>query len=572
VTIRRIAISYSRFSHPHQRDGDSLDRQKKAFKSFCKIHNLTPLAKRYEDCGRSGYSDAHRKKGELGQLIEAAKAGEFEPGTVIVAEAWDRLGRLRPDKQTELIAELLKTGMSIGVCRLNDIFTEEDFGSHKWTVLSTFIMLAYQESKQKGERVSSAWAGRRERAKEGVIFSRRVPAWLEVRNGKIVPIAEYVAIVQHIFALAANGYGKKRIIQTLVAEGIKPFGGGSHGEGGVKWASSYLEKILCDRRALGEYQPRKTDKTTDGELIPNYFPRVISDEQFNLARAGMGKRRKKVRGRDRKYVNVFRGLLKDADGDGFLLNNSASTDKPKLALVNAAGFAGRGKSVSIPYHVLETAILGQLREVTVESILPTPTTPTPCRVEVLRAKLKNIRADMASLQADLKETYSKALATVLRDKEQDEIRIAGELQDELAASARPTARAWEQLPSLVDALREHGDEARLKLRGVLRSVTDEIRLLLVRRHSWTLAAVQFFFVGGATRHYLVATQYAGFNRPGGWCCPPSPYDAVHDPAELDLRRPDHARLLESRLAAMDLDTLLAAMQAQSGLNGGSEAS
>jgi hypothetical protein len=168
--------------------------------------------------------------------------------------------------------------------------------------------------------------------------------------------------------------------------------------------------------------------------------------------------------------------------------------------------------------VFETAILGQLREVSVDSILPAPTAPVPSRIEVLRAKLKNIRADLAGLQADLKESYSKALATVLRDKEQDEIRIAGELQDELASSARPAARAWEQLPSLVDALREYGDEARLKLRGVLQSVTEEIRLLLVRRHSWTLAAVQFFFVGGATRHYLLATQFAGFNRPGGWWC------------------------------------------------------
>jgi DNA invertase Pin-like site-specific DNA recombinase len=555
MSTRRIAISYSRFSHPNQRDGDSLERQKQAFRSFCKAHNLTPLAKRYEDCGRSGYSDAHRKKGELGHLIEAAKAGEFEPGTVIVAEAWDRLGRLRPDKQTELIAELLRTGVAIGVCRLNDIFTEDDFGTHKWTVLSTFIMLAYQESKQKGERVSEAWVRRRDRAREGKILSRRLPSWLKLHNGEPAPIHERVAIVQRIFALAGGGCGKSRILKTLAAEGVQPFGGG---RGVAKWTHTYLDKILRDRRVLGEYQPRKQDGTADGAAIPEYYPRVVSDEQFNLARAGMGMRRKKVQGRDSKHVNVFRGLLRDENGDGYLLNNFATAARPKLSLVNMAGFEGRSKMKTIPYHVFEEAILGQLREVPVDSIMPAPAAPG--NVEVLRAKLKSVRADIANLQADLDEAYDKNIAAVLRGKTKEEERVAGDLQDELAANARPAEKAWEQLPSLVDMIREHGDEARLKIRGVLRRVVEEIRLILVRRHSWTLAACQFFFAGGATQHFLLATQFAGFNRPGGWRCGPAPYDDVHEPGSMDLRRPEDAEALAVVLGRLDLEQLTAEVE------------
>src|SRR5207237_7614929 len=118
------------------------------------------------DRGRSGYRGEHRSKGRLGKLIEAAKDGAFDPGTVVVIEAWDRLGRLRPDRQTELVAELLRTGVSIGVCRLDDIFSEDDFGSHKWTTLAVFIQLAHQESKQKAERVAASWELRRKRARE----------------------------------------------------------------------------------------------------------------------------------------------------------------------------------------------------------------------------------------------------------------------------------------------------------------------------------------------------------------------------------------------------------------------
>src|SRR5690242_12251633 len=104
---RRLAVSYSRFSDPSQSQGDSEGRQDAMFKTFCQLHNLTPLSEVYADRGRSGYKDEHRKKGRLGELIAAAKDGKFEPGTVIVIEAWDRLGRLRPDKQTDLVAELL---------------------------------------------------------------------------------------------------------------------------------------------------------------------------------------------------------------------------------------------------------------------------------------------------------------------------------------------------------------------------------------------------------------------------------------------------------------------------------
>src|SRR5262245_7177559 len=146
-TTRRLAVSYSRFSDPIQAQGDSEDRQERLFRQFCQRHDLTPLAEVLADRGRSGHNAQHRKKRRLGQLVAMAKDGRFEDGTVIVVEAWDRLGRLRPDKMTALVAELVQTGLGIGVCRLDDIFTESDFGTHKWTTLAVFIQLAFQESK-----------------------------------------------------------------------------------------------------------------------------------------------------------------------------------------------------------------------------------------------------------------------------------------------------------------------------------------------------------------------------------------------------------------------------------------
>jgi len=540
MVARRIGISYARFSDPNQADGDSIERQEKAFRGFCTRHNLTPLSQGYADRGMSGFKGRHREKGELGQLIAAAEAGAFEKGSIIVVEAWDRLGRMIPNKQIKLIEELLVTGIHIGICRLDDVFTMEDFGTHKWAILSTFVMLAYQESKQKADRVASSWAARRSRAKEnGAIMTGLKPAWLEIVNGTFRPVPEAVAVVRRIFELSAAGNGHARIIRALDADGIASLGSKD------LWSHGYIRKVLTDRRVLGEL------KLKDGTVLPTYYPRVIEDDLYNLARSGQVTRRKKGQ-RDRQHVNTFQDLFKNAlDGEGFYLHNRATAGKPQLYLYNVSAARGRGRHTGIPYHVFEEAILGKLTEIKPDDVLSKEQGAS--KADVLRAKLKNIRADITGLQADLKEGYSKGLAAVLRDKEQEEERIAGLLQDELARTVRPAERAWEQLPGLIDLIRRHGDEARLKIRPVLRSLVLDARLLLLRRDPWTLAAVQFFFHGGAVRQYLLTYRQASRSRPAAWGLLDFKRTGQKPlPAVPDLRDPEQARRFAERLQALDL--------------------
>jgi DNA invertase Pin-like site-specific DNA recombinase len=552
-----MAISYSRFSDPKQAKGDSEGRQDRMFREFCRRHNLTPLAEVFADKGRSGYKDEHRRKGRLGQLVAMAKDDRFESGTVIVVEAWDRLGRLRPDKQTALVAELVQTGVSIGVCRLNDIFSEEDFGTHKWTVLSTFIMLAFQESKQKADRVASSWKARRERAqKTGALLTGRIPAWLKVVNGKRVPIPERVATLKHIFKLAADGYGRARIIRTLIDEGHKPFGDSG------KWTRPYVAKILNNRTALGELQPRKDDGTPDGPVLKGYYPAVITEEEYLLARAAQEGRRGRGGHRDRRYVNVFQSLLVHArDGEGFVLHNHGTAAKPQLQLVNAAGMAGRAKTATYPYPVFEEALLSQLAEVGPREVLPREDGSAD-RASVLRARLVGVRRDIANLQAELKEGFSKSLVAVLRQKEDEEEDVAAQLQEEMAKSVRPAERAWEDVRSLAGLVREGGDAARLKLRPVLRRIVEAIWVLTVPHGCRRLAVVQVRFAGDDVemREYLIDYNPAGGNRPGWWRVA-SMRSPVYDPkspayaglAPFDLSDPQGVWMVENALSVSDED-------------------
>ncbi len=573
-STRRLAISYSRFSDPKQAKGDSEDRQQELFREFCGRHNLTPLTEVFADRGRSGYKDEHRKKGRLGQLLAMAKDDRFEPGTVIVVEAWDRLGRLRPDRQTDLVAELLRTGVSIGICRLDDIFTEDDFGTHKWTTLAVFIQLAYQESKQKAERVARSWEQRRKRTRqaweqlrkgirqEGQLLTSRLPAWLELAGKEVRLIPERAAAVKRIFQLAASGHGHTRIVATLEREKVPPFGkvvvreGRSRSQFSGKWTRPYIALVLNDRRAVGEFQPRKMDDTPDGPPLAGYFPAAVTEEEFLLARAGQERRLGKDKAgrvlvaRQGKYVNLFKSLLTHArDGEGFVLHNKGSGGAPALVLVNATGNGGRGKCYTFPYHVFEREVLYRLTELDPREVLPREQ-EAPSKTEVLRARLANVRADVAGLQSDLKQGYSKALAAVLRERETEEERLAGELQEELARSIRPAEKAWQELPTLVNFVSQGGDEARLRLRPVLRRIVEQIVVLIVRRDSHQFLAAQVHFAGGSHRDYLIYYQPAAYRRAGGSWSRSFGAAGVRD--GLDLRNPEHIPRLEKGLANLDL--------------------
>jgi DNA invertase Pin-like site-specific DNA recombinase len=525
VIMRRLAVSYSRYSSPQQDKGDSMERQEELFRAFCRRHDLAPLGEIYADKGRSGYKDEHRKKGRLGELIAAAKDGRFEPGTVIVVEAWDRLGRLRPDRQTELVAELLRTGVSIGVCRLDDVFSEGDFATHKWTTLAVFIQLAFQESLQKSDRVADSWRRRRERAREdGRLLTSRLPAWVEQSKEGLRLIPDRTEVVRRIFALAAEGYGDARIVQTLTREGVPTFGevvvreGRSRSQYRGRWTRTYIRKLLNDRRATGELQPKTIDGKAAGAPIANYYPAAVGEDDFLLARAGQDARRvgPKGKGRQSRHVNVFKGLLTHArDGQSIVLYNSGPRGLPRLTLANITGIEGRSRRYTIPYLAFEEAILGRLRELDPREVLPRDE-PAP-RVDVLRARLAAVRADLARLEEDLKAGYSKALGRVLRAKEEEEEQAGRDLQDELARSVRPAARVWGELPGLVEMIRtaDDPDAVRLRLAVALRRLVEGIVALPMKAAALQFWAVQVRFAGSeARRDYLVARLPPGRGRAG----------------------------------------------------------
>src|SRR5262249_51530013 len=159
---------------------------------------------------------------------------------------------------------------------------------------------------------------------EGLVTSR-LPAWLEVRDGKIVLIPDRAAVVRRIFGMAGGGYGLASIVKRLTAEKVPVFGecvvrpGMKRSACSGVWVRAYVAKILKDRRALGEFQPRSKNRKSNGPPILDYFPRVVTEDEFEQARAGARERQTKP-GRLTAHINVFSGLIRDArDGSTYFV-------------------------------------------------------------------------------------------------------------------------------------------------------------------------------------------------------------------------------------------------------------
>src|SRR5262249_24640434 len=138
-----------------------------------------------------------------------------------------------------------------------------------------------------------------------------------------------------------------------------------------KWQAAYVNQLLNDKRVTGEFQPRTADRKPAGEGIPDYYPVIITREEFALARSGREQRKHERATRQRRHINVFKSLLVHArDGEALVLHNKGKASAPQLVYINMAGRAGRGTCYTIPAVGFDDAVLDLLKELTVEDVQP----------------------------------------------------------------------------------------------------------------------------------------------------------------------------------------------------------
>jgi DNA invertase Pin-like site-specific DNA recombinase len=548
-----------------QEKGDSIRRQTEMRDAYIKRKGWTLSEQTYKDLGVSAFKGKNALVGNLAEFLKAVHSGAVKQGSVLIVESLDRISRQGIDEGYEIVKRILKSGIILVTLSPEREFDVSATKSLSKGALEIQLILerAAEESERKSDRIKAVWSAKQSKARENpksVIVAGCLPAWIERHDGKLRLIPDRAKVVRRIFKLAASGYGRSRIVQALEAEGIPPFCG-------EKWAHCSIGFILTDRRALGEYQPRKVSdnkRLKNGEVIPDYYPAVVTEQEWLAARAGMGLRRRKISGRpwteaeDKKvrdlsqpisrlardlkrtraavhqrrttlgltvkqnrgdngnFINIFSGLIRNArpPHDTYIVVSRMDGNGPSKALLNSAHAGGLGKCYLFQLAPFEKAILEALRELDPRDILPPADDAAPDEVKQHQDALAGLEVELAEAAAFMEDHgFSATIGKRIKELEAKKTELAAQLQDAQARATCPAAAAWEEYGSLLDAMEKAPDrkDARLRLKNALRRIVSEIRLLVVP-HGWErLAVAHFYFVGGGWRDYLIMYRPARSN-------------------------------------------------------------
>jgi DNA invertase Pin-like site-specific DNA recombinase len=315
----RLAYSYIRFSSPEQKKGDSKRRQLEACEAFCQKHALIlETSRSFYDEGKSGFRGKHRTEGALGRFIKLVEDGRVPVGSVLIVEAFDRLGREDTLTAFNLFTSLLKAGVDVVTLVDGQWFSRETINRN---IGQLFISLgavwhAHDYSAVLATRVGNAWAQKQKLAREErKPMTKSCPGWLRMSEGRrgyeVIP--ERVKTVKLIFWLTLRGWGRERISRLFNRHLDRVPVWGSRKNKAEAWHYSYIEKVLHSRGVLGEFIPhtaRGADRKPTCEPIKDYYPAVIDEKTFlRVQNRGPG-----PRGPRRDHaVNLFQGLLFDGD-------------------------------------------------------------------------------------------------------------------------------------------------------------------------------------------------------------------------------------------------------------------
>ncbi|HEY7309477.1 MAG TPA: recombinase family protein [Gemmataceae bacterium] len=573
------AYSYIRFSTPEQAQGDSLRRQTERAREYCARRGWRLNEATYRDLGVSARKGKNALVGNLGEFLKAVESGAVKKGAALIVESLDRITRQGIDEGYDLIKRILKSGI-----RLVTFSPEREFdvsatkGLCKGALeIQLILERAAEESERKEERNSAAWRNKlacaREkrlqppRKKSGEItmaITNSLPAWVTVHEGKVVLIPERASAVRLIYQWAREGLGIYRIVQRLCDERVPTIGRTG------KWTRSYVTKILSERSVLGEFIPKnKAGKPTGEPAITDYYPAVVTEDEYYAAQRGKQSRRvdaPKVHGKDdeiralwdagmtkvahiarrlevcrmvvysalrrlglrepkkknpstRRKVHLFTGLLGHAlDGDTFYVGSANG----KHVLINTMGGDGRKKGgfVCFPLDIFERAVVGLLSEVPASEFLDKKDGVQ--ELQALEGEEGDLRQRIALQDATMEEFKkpedAPLKAAAYRDKLKLEARlkeVQGKLPAARAATKQTRMASWQETKTLLDKLAGNSsDTLRAQVRDRLQRDIRDMWFLPLRQGHERLCLLQVNFKGGGCRHFVICYRpiWAGRNR------------------------------------------------------------
>jgi hypothetical protein len=378
---------------------------------------------------------------------------------------------------------------------------------------------AFNESATKSLRGREQQKKLRKAAADGTPIHKVFPAWLRLSKDKktIVTIPEKAAVVRLVYQWASQGMGINPILGRLHREGVRPIGRSG------KWCHSYVAKLLADRAVMCEYQGHSTEdgrRVKVGDPVPDYFPAIVSKEEWFRVRAAVTTRGKKERGRRGHGVaNLFTGLIRDArDGQAMHLTYSGhSRVNNSHVLVSYGVRNGVPDAVDkpFPYDFLEHAFLKLVRELKAEDFRPRPEGQRASELAGLEARERELQASVDAMKQHVREKgASEPVLELLDQFEAERKKVAADMEALRAADDRPEVLAETQsMAELHDATTgEERELLRMRIKAKVKQLVAEMWLVAWDVGNRRLVELQIFFTNGQVRQMFFEWVRKGAGR------------------------------------------------------------
>lgn len=544
--------------------GDSRRRQTEASEVYAREHGLSlDTSLNLEDLGVSAFRGKNATEGALAGFLAAVKSGKVPVGSTLIVESLDRLSRDQITNALTQFLSIINAGITVVTLLDGMTYNIESVNANPGSLMMSIVIMmrAHEESASKSNRLRQTWAKKRSDASEDKKpISSRCPAWLELTKEGYRVIEGRDILVQRIFRMTAEGHGKRSIANEFNAEGVAPWGfkkrsnlspdpararAEAQPTDGKKpkpkpsdrWHSSYITKILNNEAVLGTYQPHKMRagrRVPDGDPIENYFPAVISPQEWQAAHARPTAPCGPRAGKNGTVACLFSGLVID----GYT--------NERMRYVDKGGVRGKGqwkylvtdplklngqKGQTWPYPHFESWMLAHLKGLDWSSLIDSGTDEALTALRSTEAELQfaaaktgkaidTILDGFAEGPDSLRDKAKAKAAKLAAELDQTRVRLA-DIQAQIESASAATnsmAEGVEEFRALIGA----GDpQSRQKLRMEIRRRVHEIKLyrhgglpVLAGSHAADVKwpSVEITYTTGA-KHFVLASRIGPAEHP-----------------------------------------------------------
>jgi DNA invertase Pin-like site-specific DNA recombinase len=471
------AYSYIRFSSAVQEYGHSVERQTKLRNDWLEQHPEYVLSDAMIDKGLSGYTAENIDIGLLGAFYDQIRAGDIPKDSVLLVENLDRLGRDEVIDAMQRFLSVLQAGVDIVTFEPEEHFSKKTTRPEQLMMALVCMMRANEESARKAQRIGAVWQKKKEDAINGKPMSRFCPQWLKVEDDKFVVVPAGAAIIQRIFKLSIDGQGAQNITKILNGEGLKTLGRN------CAWSAASVNRVLTSKAVYGYYQPhkgsqKKKTRKPVGDPIPNYYPAIVSEEDYYRCQQAMQARRHVTSPGIKRTANLFTRLaICPRCGGNMVAINGGPQSTMKFRCSNAARHVC--VKAGIQYSTVEKAILASLKEIDPKELIPTKNknNETKVALAVAEGRKAEVASKIKTLKKEIKKRPIAALFDVAAELEEEGKELTQQIERLKMELASREGSTLAQLQDLIGMA--HDEAYRAKLKALIRDVVESIYVLVV---------------------------------------------------------------------------------------------